>query len=107
MRNKAGINYHDFTGPLRLAQWAATEEIADTKLVTHPTIKAKVGFLPDNIEFDFNNPPCPSPQTIKTRPAAKQGQALVKFVESLAEMPEKAMAELVIPAKVLVSLLNN
>ncbi|WEQ54206.1 hypothetical protein LV564_00015 (plasmid) [Komagataeibacter nataicola] len=102
-----GVNYHDFTGPLRLAQWAAKEKIAGTKLVTHPTIKAKVGFLPDTSEFDFNNPPVPSPQTIKTRPTAKQGQALVKFVESLARMPEKAMAELAIPAKVLVSLLNN
>jgi hypothetical protein len=104
---RQGVNYHEFTGSLRLAQWAAKEEVPATKLVTHPTIKAKVGFLPEEIEYDFENPPVPSQATTKTRSASKRGQALVKFVESLAAMPETARAELTIPAKVLVSLLND
>lgn len=104
---RKGVNYHDFTGSLRLAQWAAKEAVPATKLVTHPTIKAKVGFLPEEIEFDFDNPPVPSQGPIRTRSASKRGQALVKFVESLAAMPDTAMAELTIPAKVLVSLLND
>ena len=104
---RQGMSYHDFTGPLRLAQWAAKEEIPGTKFVTHPTIKAKVGFLPEGVEFDFDNPPVPSQPTTKARAAPRRGRALVKFVESLAGMPETAMVELTIPAKVLVSLLND
>lgn len=104
---RQGINYHDFTGSLRLAQWATKAEVPATKLVTHPTIKAKVGFVPEEIEFDFENPPVPTEVTTRTRPTSKRGQALVKFVESLAAMPDTAMSELTIPAKVLVSLLNS
>ena len=104
---RQGINYHEFTGSLRLAQWATKAEVPATKLVTHPTIKAKVGFVPDEIEFDFENPPVPTEAKTRTRPASKRGQALVKFVESLAAMPDTAMSELTIPAKVLVSLLNS
>jgi hypothetical protein len=104
---RLGKGYHEFTGPLRLAQWAAREEIPGTKLATHPTIKAKVGFLPEHIEFDFGNPPAPSQSITKARAVSKRGEALVKFVETLAGMPETAMAEFTIPAKVLVSLLND
>ncbi|HEX8466737.1 MAG TPA: hypothetical protein VF620_02905 [Allosphingosinicella sp.] len=104
---RQGVNYHDFTGSLRLAQWAAKEEVPATRLVAHPSIKAKVGFLPEEIEFDFENPPAPSQAATKTRSVSKRGHALVKFVESLAAMPETAMAELTIPAKVLVSLLKD
>ncbi|WP_267347123.1 hypothetical protein [Sphingomonas sp. GM_Shp_2] len=104
---RKGVNYHDFTGSLRLAQWAAKEAVPATKFVSHPTIKAKVGFLPEEVEFDFDNPPVPSPSAAKPRSASKRGQALIKFVESLAVIPETAMAELTIPAKVLVSLLKD
>jgi hypothetical protein len=104
---RLGQDYHNFTGPLRLAQWAAREDIIGTKLVSHPTIKAKVGFLPDDVEFDFENSSPPSQTVTKVRSTPKRGQALIKFVESLRVMPETAMAELTIPAKVLVSLLNN
>ena len=104
---RRGQHYHDFTGPLRIGQWAAKEEIPGTKLVSHPTIKAKVGFLPEDIDYDFENPPVPTQTAAKARSTSKRGQALVRFVESLRLMPETAMAELTIPAKVLVSLLND
>lgn len=103
---RRGLDYHQFTGPLRLAQWAAQEDIPGAKLVTHPTIKAKVGFLPDEVQYDFDNPPAPS-QPAKVKMPSRRGQALTKFVESLAAMPEAAMAELFIPAKVLISLLRD
>lgn len=103
---RLGLDYHEFTGPLRLSQWAGKEEVPGAKLVTHPKIKAKVGFLPEDVEFDFDNPPV-SAEATKVRPSSRRGQALVKFVESLTVLPETAMAELTIPAKVLVSLLND
>lgn len=104
---RQGVNYHDFTGPARLAQWAAKETVPDTKLVTHPTIKAKVGFVPEEVEFNFENLPASAPATMKPQGSKRRGQTLVKFVESLDAMPEMAMAELTIPAKVLIHLLND
>lgn len=100
------VDYHEFTGSLRLAQWASKAIIPGVKFVSHPTIKAKVGFLPEDVDYDFENPPA-SPLSGSKRSAPKRGQALIKFVETLSSLPETAMGELTIPAKVLISLLKD
>lgn len=51
------VDYRTFTGPLRLVQWVSKEDIPETKLVAHPTIKAKVGLIPSNVDYDFSSEP--------------------------------------------------
>lgn len=101
------VDYRTFTGPLRLVQWVSKEDIPETKLVAHPTIKAKVGLIPSNVEYDFSSEPTADLVPSRPRPSGKRGQALVTFVDSLAAMPEAASAELSIPAKVLIALLKS
>lgn len=101
------VDYRTFTGPLRLVQWVSKEDIPETKLVAHPTIKAKVGLIPSNVDYDFSSEPTADLVPSRPRPSGKRGQALVTFVDSLAAMPEAASAELSIPAKVLIALLKS
>ena len=101
------VDYRTFTGPLRLVQWVSKEDIPETKLIAHPTIKAKVGLIPSNVDYDFSSEPTADLVPSRPRPSGKRGQALVTFVDSLAAMPEAASAELSIPAKVLIALLKS
>ena len=101
------VDYRTFTGPLRLVQWVSKEAIPETKLVAHPTVKAKVGLVPADVEYDFSSEPTADRVPSRPRASGKQGQALMKFVESLAAMPEVASAELSVPAKVLIALLRS
>ncbi|MBC9247495.1 hypothetical protein H4P12_12420 [Paracoccus sp. 11-3] len=102
-----GVDYRTFTGPLRLAQWLTREDIPDTKLVAHPTVKAKVGLIPAGVDFDFSSEPAADQIHSRSRPSDRRGQELIKFVDSLAAMPETASAELSVPAKVLIALLRS
>lgn len=104
---REGVDYRTFTGPLRLAQWLSKEEIPETKFISHPTVKAKVGLIPAKEDYDFSSELAADQVHSRPRPTAKRGQALVTFVNSLAAMPEAASAELSIPAKVLIALLKN
>lgn len=99
------VNYRQFTDGKRLAQWASERGITGTRFLSHPTIKAKVGLIPEGEDFDFNNHS--SPDKSKDRASKKQGQLLIKFVRSLTQIPEVAVAKLNIPAEVLISLLDE
>lgn len=104
---RMGVDYRTFTGPLRLVQWVSREAIPGTKLIAHPTIKAKVGLIPADVDYDFLSEPTVDQASCRQRPSGQRGQELVKFVESLAAMPEVASAELMVPAKVLIALLRS
>ena len=104
---KQGVDYRDFTGPLRLVQWAASEEIPATKLVSHPTKKAKVGFIPADIEFEFDDDDGETTSASRTRPGSRRGQALVRFVETLIVLPDEVAETFTVPANVLVALLKR
>jgi hypothetical protein len=88
-------------------QWVSKEAIPETKVIAHPTVKAKVGLIPANVDYDFSSEAPADQVPSRPRPSGKQGQALMKFVESLAAMPEAASAELSVPAKVLIALLRS
>ena len=104
---RLGLDYHTYTGALRLVQWAGKEAIPDTKLVSHPTIKAKVGLVPVGVDYDFSEDAVVDRPASAPRMSVKRGQALIKFVESLSVMPDDAAAEFAVPAKVLIALLKN
>lgn len=104
---KQGINYHNFTGPLRLVQWASKEKIPDTRLVSHPTVKAKVGLIPENVPFEFDDDAQGSISAPRVTSSGKRGQALIDFVEALTSLSEEAAENYSVPSTVLIALLNQ
>lgn len=101
---KAGIDYRQFISPLKLSQWATTNEVPDTKLVVHPQHKAKIAFVPASVDFEFSDEPVnPAHQVGPSRP---RGRALLRFVDGLVNLPDEAIEDLQIPAKTLVALLK-
>lgn len=101
------VNYRDFIGASKLSQWAATTNFADVKFVTHPMVKAKVGFVPSDAEFSFEVEPKAASQGTTTTIPKLRGKALFQFVEALSKLPDDALADLKIPASVLTALLRH
>lgn len=104
---RKGVDYRTFTGPFRLVQWVGKEAIPDTKLIAHPTVKAKVGLIPADADYDFSQEAAVDEPPTQSHFKGKRGRALLTFVETLALMPEDAAAEFSIPAKVLIALLRS
>lgn len=103
---KKGVKYRDFTGPLRLAQWLAHEKIPETKLIVHPHHKAKVGLLPSEVIFNFEEDD--SGESIKKSQKRNQSEkALIDFVKAFSVLPEEALESYEIPAKILLAFLKK
>lgn len=103
---KQGIDYHDFTGSLRLVQWASSEPIPHTRLIVHPTKKAKVGLLPTDAQFEFKDEEG-DPASSKAELGGRRGHALINFVQSLTALPDDVAEGYAVPAKVLLALLKR
>ncbi len=101
---KNGVDYRDLVSPLKLSQWAASSEVPDTVLVSHPTQRARIGFVPSDSGFEFetasDGESRPKGPNVRTR-------SLVQFVQTLADLPEDAVADLSVPAKTLIALLQR
>jgi len=102
-----GVDYRKHVGALRLSQWASMAEIPDTKFVAHPHQKAKVGFVPANVEFAFSDGEGAEKVASLPIPASKRGHALYQFVESLSKLPDDALDKFQVPAKVLITLARS
>lgn len=102
---KEGVDYRQLIGPLKLGQWASSTPLPGTKVVTHPSQRAKIGFVPQDVEFEFVQQP-----EVATQPSdgsRHQGRTLVRFVEGLAKLPDEALDQFQVPARTLVALLKN
>ena len=104
---RQNVDYRQFIGPFRLVQWAAKEDIPDTKFVSHPTVKAKVGLVPSDAEFDFSTETLENRELAKPRGGGSYGHDLIKFVESLRPLSDDLAGGFKVPAKVLVAFLKS
>jgi hypothetical protein len=103
---KLGVDYRTFLGPLKLSQWASSNEVPDTTLVAHPIKRAKIGFVPASSGFVFDiDEPTSSLTRLDSHTA--RSRALVQFVESLATLPESAIEGFQVPAKTLIAFLKH
>ncbi|MCX5570468.1 hypothetical protein [Kaistia nematophila] len=101
------VNYRDFIGASKLSQWAATNDFVDVKYVAHPTVKAKVGFVPSDAEFSFEVDPKAAGDGPTSASLKRRGKALFQFVEALSNLPDDVLVDLKIPASVLTALLRQ
>lgn len=104
---KIGVDYREFVGPLKLSQWAASSEIPDTVLVSHPTQRARIGFVPSDSGFEFDTAVAASEGESRPRGPNVRTRSLVQFVQTLADLPEDAVVDLSVPAKTLIALLQR
>ena len=104
---RMGVDYRSYTGALKLSQWALTNEFPDTKIVAHPSQKAKIGFVPATVDFQFTNNEEPARRATLTVPTHRRGRALLQFVEALNNLPDEAVGDFQVPAKTLIALLKN
>lgn len=100
-----GVDYRQLIGPLKLGQWAFSTTIPDTRVVAHPSQKAKIGFVPKDVEFEYA-----SDLAITSQPndgSRHLGRGLVRFVVDLSKLPDEALDQFQIPARTLVALLKS
>ncbi len=114
--SKLGVNYRDIIGPFTLVQWASSTDFTDTKVVSHPRHKAKVGFVPSQVDFSFKDETAgaPDPSAVSAYSTSRvrtmdgrRGRALLSFVENLANLSDDALQDFHVPAKALVQLLKS
>lgn len=104
---EVGVDYHEFIWPMKLRQWALSTDFPDTKVVAHPVHSAKVGFLPANADFNFDNEDSRNMSSDQLSIRKKYGQNLIQFVKCLENLPDESVGTLQVPAKTLIALLKN
>lgn len=124
--SKNGVDYRDLIKPLKLRQWAITNEIDGFKIVEHPHHKAKVGYVPTTAEFSFDDVDpaeeatgdaaaegAPEPEGArKSRTHAASGpvktrRAMLQFLETLSKLGDDELDQIKIPVRTIVRLLNG
>lgn len=109
---KSNIDYKPIIAPLRLRQWATVNEVAGTKLVIHSKHKAKVGYIPENVEYSFDDEDLmEKPETAvvskKSHHREVDRRPLFNLLESLSKLSDKELEAIHIPVKIFVRLFKN
>ena len=104
---KLGVDYHTLLGPLKLSQWASLNEVPETKLVAHPTQRARIGFVPRDTDFTFDKVGQMAKPEAQRDSHSVGSRALFQFVQSLANLPDSALEGFQVPAKTLIGFLKH
>jgi hypothetical protein len=123
---KEGVDYRDLIKPLKLRQWALTNEVDGLKVVEHPYHKAKIGFIPETADYVFEDntettkdnaegavaPSSSSSSNTKTsniylKTGAKTRRATLQFLEVLSGLDDDELDSINIPTRTIVRLLNG
>lgn len=111
--SKSDADYKPIIAPLRLRQWATVTDIAGTKLVVHSKHKAKVGYIPENVEYSFDDEELikdPEDTVASTRKSHRKEvdrRPLFNLLESLSKLSNEELETVHIPVKIFVRLFNN
>lgn len=80
-----------------------TQVIGSYKLVEHPTQRARVGLVPESIDFEF--PVMPTSPSGSATSKANQ-EATLSFLRALSTLPSSELEKVIIPTSVLIKLLK-
>ncbi len=109
---KEGANYRSIIGPLRLRQWVTTTEIPGIKVVAHPVHKAKIGFIPEDKDFTFNDEAVSLPPMVpklgdRQPKFSRNRYRLLQFLDLLSELNDEELRDINIPIKTIVRILKG
>jgi hypothetical protein len=106
-----GVEYKKIIEPQTLKQFVNT--ISDVRLVVHPTQKAKIGIVPANANFSFENGVSDTGKTDSDQRSTKsQKQAnpkfiLIQFLQMLSKLDDETLNEVHIPVRVLARIVGD
>jgi hypothetical protein len=108
---KQGQDYREMIAPLKLRQWAMTTDIPGVKVLAHPSHKAKVGFVPADKDYAFEDGAADSTSVAPTaapRPqASPHRRATLQFLQTISALPDNELDEIHIPLRTIVRLLHG
>lgn len=87
-----------------------TSAHAGYRLVEHPRQRAKLGVVPNNIDFKFENEidkPTENATRTEFAPALDEKEALLNFLGVISKLPKDDLDKIVIPTSILVKLLGG
>lgn len=108
---QGGADYKKLIAPLKLRQWAITSEIDGLKAVAHPIHKAKVGFIPADENYEFEDTseagPIVEDNRLTSRPSVKTRRPTLQFLEALSSLSDSELDGVNIPLRTIVRLLHG
>ncbi len=111
--SKNNTDYKHIIAPLRLRQWATITDVAGTKLIVHSKHKAKVGYIPENAQYSFDDEDLIKESedataiTKKSHHKEVDRRSLFNLLESLSKLSDKELEAVHIPVRVFVRLFND
>ncbi|MDK2761938.1 MAG: hypothetical protein KYX64_11345 [Sphingopyxis sp.] len=107
---RQGVDYRTILSDERLKSFVKRiPESSGFKVVEHPLQRAKIGLIPSDQVFSFEDEQDDPSSAVasKTRAPTDREQVVISFLRALARLPDSTLDEVVIPTKVLVRLLTK
>lgn len=109
---KEGFDYKALISPLSLKQFTAGMG-GKVKVIQHSYLKAKVGLIPADKDFSFDQQPVVSPKQAAKDEIVARGNfrsnkyVVLNFLQALSALSDEDLEKVVIPASVLAKLLKE
>lgn len=109
---KEGFDYKQLISPLTLKQFTAGMS-GKVKVIQHPFLKAKVGLIPADKDFSYDQQPVISPKQAAKDEIVARGNfrsnkfVVLNFLQALSALSDEDLEKVVIPATVLAKLLKE
>ena len=108
---KEGFDYKALIAPLSLKQFASGMN-GKVKVIQHSSHKARVGLIPANEEYSFEQLPVTTPKQaakddIVNRGPRSNKYVVLNFLQALSDLSDEELEKVVIPASVLAKLLKE
>lgn len=107
---REGRDYKEVIAPLKLRQWALTADIEGARAVAHPVHKAKVGFVPADEPFEFDDSDADAAAVgsgSRRQPVNRTRRSTLQFLEALSTLSDDELDGVTIPVKTIVRLLQG
>jgi hypothetical protein len=107
--NRIGMNYKDILSGVPLKKFIKENAISGGyRLVEHKTQKAKIGIVPDDVNFDFESDV--ATQGKENSLSTSNGdmeKIAIAFLRAISTLPQEDIDQLVIPTRILAKFFNK
>jgi len=108
IREAKGIDYKEIIGDERLKAFALDTEGAESyKVVMHPRQKAKIGLVPYDVEFSFQEEPKNNGTKILHDISHNSRETTLSFLEIINKLPLQEKASIQIPVHIIAKLISK
>lgn len=111
---QSGLEYRQLAAPsINLAKYLSSIAHGEFKVVSHPSLRARVGVIPGSEHYNF---PEEEPATAKgeviaqgerVRRTTPRKYVVLNFLEALSDLPQEELDKISLPISVLAKLLSH